>query len=218
MTLSGHLPWDSGWGRLHLLIPQVQLTRGAVLSMRCCFTTTVRAATASAVALPGSPLNLQCWAWGLSLSSESVVQSLSHVWLFVTPWTAAHQASLSFTNSQSLLKLMSTHVESVMPSNHLILCCPLLLLLSIFPSIRVSSNELAKATSIKWLKNWSFSFRSSNEYSGLISFRLIGLISLLSKGFSRVFSNTTVQKDYFFGAQASLWSKSHICTWLLEKP
>ena len=94
-----------------------------------------------------------------------------------------------------LLKLMSTHVELMMPSNHLILCCPLLLLPAIFPSIRVSSNELAKATSIKWLKNWSFSFSSSNEYAGLISFRLTGLISLLSKGFSRVFSSTTVQKD-----------------------
>ena len=94
-----------------------------------------------------------------------------------------------------LLKLMSTHVELVMPSNHLILCCSLLLLPAIFPSIRVSFNELAKATSIKWLKNWSFSFSSSNEYAGLISFRLTGLISLLSKGFSRVFSSTTVQKD-----------------------
>ena len=112
-----------------------------------------------------------------SLSSSSClftvvifVQSLSCVWLFVTPWTAAHQASLSFTISQSSLKLMS--IELVMPSNHLILCHPLLLLLSIFPSIRVFSN--ASALDIKWPKYWSFSFSISlsNEYSGLISFRM----------------------------------------------
>ena len=95
-----------------------------------------------------------------------IVQSLSNVQLFATPWTAACQASLSFTISQSLLKLMS--IESVMPSNHLILCCPLLLLPSIFPSIRVFSNE--SVLPIKWPKYWSFSFiiSPSNEYSGLI--------------------------------------------------
>ena len=93
---------------------------------------------------------------------------LSHVQPFVTPWTAAHQASLSFTISQSLLKLMS--IESVMPCNHLILCHPLLLLLSIFPSIRVSSSE--STLCIKWPNYWSFSISPSNEYSGLISFRL----------------------------------------------
>ena len=99
-----------------------------------------------------------------------VVQSLSHVQLFVTPWTAAHWASLSLTTSQSLLKL--TFIESVMPSNHLLLCRPLLLLPSIFPSIRVFSNELA--LHIRWPKYWSFSFiiSPSNEYSGLISFRI----------------------------------------------
>ena len=98
------------------------------------------------------------------------VSSLSHVQLFVTPWTAAHQASLSFTVSQSLLKLMS--IESVMPSNHLIFCHPLLLLLSIFPSIRVFSSE--STLCIRWPNYWSFSFSISpfNEYSGLISFRL----------------------------------------------
>ena len=88
--------------------------------------------------------------------------------LFVTPWTAAHQASLSFTISRSLLKPMST--ESVMPSNHLILCHPLLLLSSIFPSISVFSSE--SALHIRWPKYWSFSFNPSNEYSGLISFRM----------------------------------------------
>ena len=98
------------------------------------------------------------------------VQSLSHVWLFVTPWTAALQASLFITNSWSLLKLMSA--ELVMPSNHLILCHPLLLLPSIFPSIRVFSNE--SVLHIRWTKFWSFRFSisPSNEYSGLISFRI----------------------------------------------
>ena len=98
------------------------------------------------------------------------VQSLIHVKLFVTPWSAAHQASLSITNSWSLLKFMS--IKSVMPSNHLILCHPLLLLPSIFPSIRVFSSE--SVLHIRWPKYWSFSFNisPSNEYSGLISFRI----------------------------------------------
>ena len=102
--------------------------------------------------------------------SYLVVQSLSHVRLFVAPWTAALQASLSFTISWSLLKLIS--IESVMPSNHLIFCHPLLLLPSIFPSIRVFSNE--SVLHIRWPKYWSFSFSisPSNEYSGLISFRI----------------------------------------------
>ena len=103
----------------------------------------------------------------------SSVQSLSSVWLFATPWIAAHQASLSITNSQSLPKLMS--IESVIPSNYLILWHPLLLLPSIFPNIRVFSNE--SALCIRWPKYWSFSFNisPSNEYPGLISFR-IGLV------------------------------------------
>ena len=101
---------------------------------------------------------------------SSSVQSFSRVRLFATPRTAARQAFLSITNSQSLLKLMS--IESVMPSSHLLLCCPLLLLPSIFPSIRVFSNE--SALHIRWPKYWSFSFHisPSNEYSGLISFRI----------------------------------------------
>ena len=105
-----------------------------------------------------------------SLFVFSSVQSLSHVQLFVTPWTAAHQASLSITNTRSLLKLMS--IELVMPSNHLILCCPLLLPPSIFPSIRIFSNGLVLC--IRWPKYCSFSFSisPSNEYSGLISFRM----------------------------------------------
>ena len=109
-----------------------------------------------------------------------VVQSLSHIRLFATPWTAAHQASLSIANSWSLLKLMS--IESVMPSNHLILCRPLLLLLSIFPSIRGFSNE--SVLHIRWLNYWSFSFSisPSNEYSGLISFRMDCLDLLAVQG------------------------------------
>ena len=106
-----------------------------------------------------------------TLFEPVVVQSLSHVWFFVTPWTIAHPDSLSFTISQSLLKLMS--IESVMPSNHhLILCCPLLLLPSISPSIRVFFSE--SALCIRWPKYWSFSLNISpfNEYSGLISFRI----------------------------------------------
>ena len=107
---------------------------------------------------------------GFSSFFVLAVQSLSHVRLFATPWTAAHQASLSFTLSPSLLKLMS--IESGMPSNHLIFYYPLLLLPSIFPSIRIFSSELALR--IRWPKYWSFSFSisPSSEYSGLISFRI----------------------------------------------
>ena len=108
------------------------------------------------------------------------VQSLNPVWLLATPWTTAHQASLSITNSWSLPKLMS--IESVMPSNHLIYCCPLLLLPSIFPSIRVFTNE--SALHIRGLKNWSFSFSisPSNEHPGLISFRMDWLDLLAVQG------------------------------------
>ena len=125
-------------------------------------------------------------------------------------WTEACQVSLSFNMSWSLLKLMS--IESVIPSNHLILCHLLLLLSSVFPNTRVFSNELALC--IRWPKYWSFSFSisPSNEYSGLISIGMTGLISLQSKGLSRVFSNTTVQKHQFWGAQPSLWSNCHIRT------
>ena len=125
-------------------------------------------------------------------SSFIVAQSLSHVWLFETSWTAAHQASLSFTISQSLPKLMS--IESVMPSNHLILCHPLLFLPSIFPSIRVFSSE--SALHIRWSKYWGFCFSisPSNKYSGLISFRIDWFDLLAVQGLSRFFSSTTVWK------------------------
>ena len=126
------------------------------------------------------------------LSFFSSVQSLSHVWLFATPWTAAHQPSLSITNSWNLLKLMS--IESVMPSNHLILCRLLLLPPSFFPSIRVFSNE--SVFHMRLPKYWSLSFSiiPSKEIQGWSPSEWTGWISLWSKGLSRVFSNTTVQK------------------------
>ena len=142
------------------------------------------------------------------VSPFSSIQSLSRVCLFATPWTEACQASLSITNSWSSLKLMS--IKSVTPSNHLILCHTLLLLPSIFPSIRVFSNKLALC--IRWPEYWSFSFNTSSSNSGLISFRMDCWISLQSKGLSRVFSNTTVQKHQFFRAQPSSQSNSHIHT------
>ena len=140
----------------------------------------------------------------------SSIQLLIHVQLFPTPWTAACQASLSITNSWSLLKLMS--IESVLPSNHLILSRPLLLLPSIFPSVRVflmsqlftSGGQIIGASA-------SASVLPMNIQS-LFPLGLTGLISLPSKAISRVFSNTTIQKPQFFGAQLSLYSNSHIHT------
>ena len=127
--------------------------------------------------------NMSSWLkyiWIIRGTLSSVQLSLSHVWLFANLWTAAHQVSLSVSNSQSLLKLVS--MESVMPSNHLILCRPLLLLPSIFPSIRVFSNE--SVLHIRWLKYWSFSFSISpyNEHSGLISLRMGWLDLLVVQG------------------------------------
>ena len=133
--------------------------------------------------------------------SVSLVQLLSRVSLFVTPWTAAHQASLPINNSRSLLKFMS--IESVMPSNCLILYHPLLLLPSIFPTIRVFSNE--SFLCIRCPKYWSFSFRiSPSNIQDWFPLGWTGWISFQSKGLSRVFSNTTVQKCQFFDAQLSL--------------
>ena len=127
-----------------------------------------------------------------SKMSFSSVQSLSCVQLFATSWTVAHQASLSIANSWSLPRLMS--IKLVMPSNHLILCHPLLLLSSVFAIIRVFSNE--SVLHIRWPKYWSFSFSisPSNEYSGLISLGWTDWISLQSTGLSRVFSNIPIQK------------------------
>ena len=143
-----------------------------------------------------------------------VVQLLNHVPLFATQWTEACQVSLS-SLSQSLLRFMS--VESLMSSNHLIHCRPLLLLPSIFPSIKVFSSE--SGLHIRWPKYCSFSMSTSNEYSGLISFR-IDWFDLLAihRTLKRVFCSTTIQKHRLFGTQPSLCSDSYICTWLLEKP
>ena len=155
----------------------------------------------------------------ISANSVSVqfssIQSFSRVQLFETPWTAACQAFLSISNSRSLPKLMS--IESVMPSNHLILCRPLLLLPSILPSIRVFSNE--SVLQIMWPNYWVSASASVLQINIQDWFPLgwTGWISLQSKGISRVFSNTTVQKHQFFSAQLSLLSNSHIHTWLLEK-
>ena len=136
-----------------------------------------------------------------------VVQLLHHVRFFATPWTATCQAPLSSTVSWSLLKFIS--IESMMLSNHLILCHPLLLPL-VFRSIRVFCK--CATLCIRWPKYCSFSISPSNEYSELISLGLTGFIFLLSKGLSRVFSSTTVQKHQFFSALPSLWSSCHICT------
>ena len=145
--------------------------------------------------------------------SYVVVQSFISVQLFVTPWSAACWAPLSSAISWSLLKL----IEPVMLFNHLFLCHPHLLLPSVFLSIRVFFNELALRT--RWTKYWSFSFniRPSNEYSGLISFR-IDWFDLCCSRDSQAFSSTTIWKHQFFSAQPSLWFNSHIHMWLLEKP
>ena len=148
-------------------------------------------------------------------SRISSVELFSYVRLFATTWTAACQASLSIANSQSLLKLM--FIKLVMPSNHLILCCPLILPPSIFPSINVFSNE--SVLRIRWPEYWSFSFNisPSNEYSGLISFRIDWFDLLAIQRTLKSFLQHTVQKHQFFGAQLFLLSNSHIHTWLLEK-
>ena len=140
--------------------------------------------------------------------------SLSRVRLFVTPWIAARQASLSITNSQNSLRL--TSIESVMPSNHFILCHPLILLPSIVPSIRVFSNELALR--IRWPNIGASTSVLPMNIQGWFPLGLTGLIPLLSKGLSRVFSSTIVRKHQFFHALRSLKSNSHIHTRLLERP
>ena len=139
----------------------------------------------------------------------SSIQSLSHVRLFATPWIAAHKASLSITNSRNLLKFMSTKL--VMPSNHLILCHPLLLLTSVFPSIRVFSNESVR---IRWPKYWNFNFSISpcSVYSGFYSFRIDQFDFLAVQGTLKSLLQHHNSKHHFFGTQASLWSDSHIHT------
>ena len=147
----------------------------------------------------------------------SSVQSLSCVWLFETPWTSACQVSLSITNSWRLLKLMS--IELVMSSYHLFLYCPLLLLPSIFPSIRDFSNE--SVLRIRWPKSIGVSTLASvlpMNIQDWFPLGWTGWISLLTKGLSRVFSSTTIQNHQFFSAQPSLWFSCHIHICLLEKP
>ena len=146
----------------------------------------------------------------ITLYRFSSVQSLSHVCLFVTPWAAARLSSLSITNSRSLLKPMS--IESVMPSSHLILCCPLLLLPQSFPasgSFQMSQFFVSGGQSIGISASTSVLPMNTQDWFPL---GWTGWISLQSKGLSRVFSNTTVQKHQFFSAQPSLWSNSHIHT------
>ena len=138
----------------------------------------------------------------------SSVQSLSRVRLFATPWTAARQASLSITNSRSPPKPMS--IGSVMPSNHLILCRPLLLLPSIFPSIRVFSSE--SVLHIRWPKYWSFSISPSSKHPGLISFRMDWLNLLAVQGTLKSLLQHHSSKHQYFSTQLSLWSISHIHT------
>ena len=140
----------------------------------------------------------------MSFQYVSSVQLFSCVQLFVTPWPAACQVSLSITNTWSLLKLII--FELVMPSNHLILCRPLLLLPSIFPSIRVLSNE--SLLLIRWPKYWSFSISPPMNIQNWFSLGLTGLISLQSKGLQES-STPQLQKHQFFGTQLSLWSNSH---------
>ena len=162
----------------------------------------------------GHPLSLNL---SLILSSVqfSSVQFLSRVRTFATPWIAARQASLSITIFRTSLRRMS--IESVMPSSHLILVHPFLLLPPLSPSIRVFSNE--STLRMRWPKYWSFSFSiiTSKEIPGLISFRMDWFDLLQSKGPSRVFSNTTVQTHPFFGVQPASQSNSHIHTWPQEK-
>ena len=145
----------------------------------------------------------------------SSVQSRSHIQLFATPWITARQASLSITNSRSLLKLMS--LESVMPSSHLILGRPLLLLPSIFPSIRVFSNE--SALRMRWPKYWSFIFNisPSNEHPGLISFRTEWLDLLAVQGTLKSLLQHHSSKASILQCSAFFIVQIYICTWLLEK-
>ena len=146
----------------------------------------------------------------------SSVQLLSQVQLFVTPWTAERQASLSIINSQGLLKLMS--IKSVMPSKHLIFCHPLLLLPSIFPIIRVFSNESVLCIRCQSIGAWASASVLPMNIQDWLPLVLTSCTSLQHKGLSTVSSNTIVQKHQFFGLQPSLWSSSHIHTWLLAKP
>ena len=190
------------------------------MSSCCCVSAYIRNGKNQSLIAFNTNILFVCKIWlilKIRLSVQfSSVQSLSHVRLFATPWIAARQAALSITNSQSSLRL--TSIESVMPSSHLILCHPLLLLPPISPSISVFPvSQLfacgGQSTGVSDLA--SFLPKKSQGWSPL---EWTGWISLQSKGLSRVFSNTTVQKHQFFCAQPSSQSNSHIHTWPQEKP
>ena len=171
-----------------------------------------------------SPWDHKSWTW-LSMCTPHIYrikkvsmyicfQSLCCVWLFVTPWTATNQASLPFTISRRLLRLMST--ELVMPSNHLIFCHPLLLLPSVFPSIRVLSNE--SALRIRWPNVLELQLHhQSFQWIFRVDFLYDWLVWSCCPRDSQVFSSTTIWKHQFFCTQPSFWSNSHLPTWLLEK-
>ena len=154
------------------------------------------------------------WEIGIDIYILLVVQLPSCVWLFATQWTAAHQASLSLTISWSLLKFMS--IASVMPSSHLILWRPLLLLSSILPSIRDFSKE--SAVHIRWPKYWSFSKSPSNEYSGLISFSIDGFDLLAVQRTLKTLLQHHSWRHQFFSALPSLQASSHNCMWPQGRP
>ena len=173
----------------------------------------------SARSLSFRQLDLNTWlrfSEACDIERLSSVQLLSPVRLFATPWIAACQASLSITNSQNLLKLMS--IESMMPSNHLILCCPLYLLHSSFPASESFPVSRLFASGGHRIRDSVPASVLPMNIQGWFPLGWTGWISLQSKGLSIVFSNTTVQKHQFFGSQLSLESNSHIHTWPLEKP
>ena len=178
-------------------------------SSKKCLTSDFPCHSSTALPIPSMPNILI--GYQVTISS---VQSLSHVWLFATPWIAARQASLSITNSRSSLKLMS--IKSVMPSSHLILCHPLLLLHPTLPA----SESFPMSQLFAWgVQSTGASASASflpKKSQGWSPSEWTGWISLQSKGLSRVFSNTTVQTHQFFGAQPSSQSNSHIHTWPLE--
>ena len=180
--------WASSVSLLWTEEDKLTVNRTLVISPRCLLMTTVGPRLVKAIR---------------SCFQFTSVQSLSRVRLFMTPWTAARQASLSITNSQSWLKLLS--IESVMPSNHLILCRPLLLLPSIFPSISVFSEE--SVLHVRWSKDWSFSFNisPSNEHPGLIFFRMDWLDLLVVQGtLKSLLQHHSSKNNQFFSAQLAL--------------
>ena len=156
------------------------------------------------------------WETSFLLIFVVVVLSLSHVRLFVTPWTAAHQSSLSFTISQNLLKLMS--IELVMPSNHLILCCPFSSCPQSFPASESSPVSCLYASGGQSTRPSASASVFPVNIQGWFPLGLTILISFLSKGLSRVFSSIRIWNHQCFGSQLSLWSNSHIHIWLLGKP